>query len=126
MAQINNILLVDDDSMIRQLAEMSLSQLGGFTVKACDSGKSALLALQSFTPDIVLLDSNMPEMDGPETLSKIHSTTDFSNLPAVFITGETRPDEIDKLKALGAIDVIVKPFDPMTLSDQINAISDQL
>lgn len=89
MSQIKKVLLVDDDSMIRQLAEMALTQLGGFTVKACDSGRSALEVIEDFCPDIILLDSNMPEMDGPLTLSSVRALPRFAALPAIFITGET-------------------------------------
>ncbi len=126
MAEINNVLVVDDDPAMLQLAEMSLSQLGGFNVKACESGKTAVDALNSFNPDIILLDSNMPEMDGPETLKAIRSNDKFSTVPVVFVTGDARVDEVENLKAHGAIDVIVKPFDPMQFPEQIRAIGQRL
>ncbi len=122
MTSINNVLLVDDDKSILSLAEMALSQLGGFTVKACSSGEAALAALESFHPDIILLDSNMPGLDGPETLQQIIALETLASIPIVFVTGESRPKEIERLLAFGAKAVITKPFDPMTLHQQVNEI----
>ncbi len=122
MTKINRVLLVDDDSLIRELAEMSLQSVGMLTVCACESGELALEKINDFQPDIILLDSNMSGLDGPETLHAIRQLAPFETTPIVFFTGETRESEIEQLLQLGAIGVINKPFDPMSLTDQLKKI----
>ena len=119
---LERILVVDDDSAILTLAEMALSQLGGFQVKTTTSGEDAIACLGDFNPDMILLDANMPGLDGPETLEKIRQHPQYSSLPIAFVTGETRQTEVDQLMALGAIGVINKPYDPMTLSEQVRQL----
>jgi two-component system, OmpR family, response regulator len=116
------IMIVDDDKAMLQLLEMSLSQVGGMQVSACDSGKTALENLVEFAPEIVLLDANMPDIDGPETLVLIRQQAGYENVPIIFVTGDTRESEKTKLESIGAIGVITKPFDPMAISEQVNAI----
>lgn len=120
--EIKQVLLVDDEDMIRQLAELSLSQFGDLEVCSCNSGESAIEKLETFSPQLILLDANMPGLSGPETLEAIRRNHRFVDTPVVFITGESRASEIQRLKDLGAADVIVKPFDPMTLAEQVKKI----
>lgn len=122
MITLERILVVDDDSAILTLAEMALSQLGGFQVKTTTSGEDAIACLSDFNPDIILLDANMPGLDGPGTLKKIRQQPQYTSLPIAFVTGETRQAEVDQLMSLGAIGVINKPYDPMTLSEQVRQL----
>lgn len=126
MGKIQRVLLVDDDSCVRGLAELSLSSVGNLDVCSCESGQQALDQIVEFDPDIILLDSNMPEMSGPETLAAIRAMESFQSIPIIFVTGETRAEEIAHLKSLGAIEVITKPYDPMTLSQQVITIGESL
>jgi two-component system, OmpR family, response regulator len=64
----------------------------------------------------------MPGMDGPTTLKQLQQQFDLSQVPVVFMTAKVQANEIESYKALGAQDVVVKPFDPMTLSNQIRQI----
>jgi len=70
----------------------------------------------------MLLDVMMPEMDGPTTLSKLREISGLENIPAIFMTARVQPHEIQEYVDMGAVDVIAKPFDPMTLSNQIREI----
>mgnify|MGYP001824319280 FL=1 len=64
----------------------------------------------------------MPDMDGPTTLAKLHKQPELADVPAIFMTAKVQPQEVAQLRTMGAVDVITKPFDPMTLSDQIRKI----
>ena len=119
---LEKILLVEDDPDIRTIAEMSLQAVGGFTVKACASGPEALEAAPAFAPQLVLLDVMMPGMDGPAVLAALRTKPETANVPIVFLTAKVQQEEIERLKSLGARDVLAKPFDPMKLSDEVRAV----
>jgi two-component system OmpR family response regulator len=91
----------------------------------CGSGADALAELPGFEPDIVLLDVMMPGMDGPDTFRAIRKLDGYENVPIIFMTAKIMEKDRDHYRALGAAGVIAKPFDPMTLSDQIREIWDQ-
>ncbi|WP_210426331.1 response regulator [Marinobacter confluentis] len=116
---LERIMLVEDEEDIRAVAEVALESVGGFTLKTCSSGHEALEAIEKFAPQLVILDVMMPGMDGPETLRGIRELADFAGTPAVFMTAKVQSDEIASYLAEGAVDVIPKPFDPMTLASQI-------
>ena len=92
------------------------------TVEICSSRSQALAAVSVWKPDLILLDVMMPDMDGPTTFQKLKTLPATSSIPVIFMTAKVQPKEIESYKALGAIDVIAKPFDPMTLADTIKSI----
>lgn len=101
---------------------MALESLGGFELRVCSSGAEALEAAAGFGPDIVLLDVMMPGMDGIETLNALSRLPALSGVPMVFMTAKVQPREESALRGAGAVDVIPKPFDPLTLADEVRAI----
>lgn len=115
------ILLVEDDDSIRLVAQLTLEELGGYEVLAVDSGREALVRLNHQTPDLIVLDVSMPDMDGPQTLTAIRQRTDLQRVPIVFLTAHTQPQEVVRFRALGAADVIAKPFDPKELCARVKA-----
>ena len=119
---LTRILYVEDDADIRSVAGFALEAVGGFVLAVCASGEEALAQAPGFAPQLLLLDVMMPGMDGPETLSALRALPGTEATPAVFMTAKVQPQEVARFRALGAIDVISKPFDPMTLSDEIRAI----
>ena len=119
---LERILYAEDDSDIQQIAIIALEAVGGFTVKTCNDGLEALAAIENFCPQLLLLDVMMPNMDGPKALVKIREIAAFKSSPAIFMTAKVQPEEIKKYLEMGAIGVIAKPFDPMTLADQIRDI----
>lgn len=120
--QLERILYVEDDPDIQMVAKMALEKIGGFTLTICSSGPEALEKAAAFEPQLILLDSMMPGMDGPTTLQELRKLPEMSMIPVVFMTAKIQPQEIEYYKTLGALDVIKKPFDPMQLSAQITAI----
>ena len=113
------LLHVEDDADIRQIAKLSLELSGEFEIVQSKSGPDAIAQLDSFSPDVILLDMMMPGMTGKETLMHIREMPAFAQTPAVFMTARAQTSELDELRAIGAADVISKPFDPMELSGQI-------
>jgi CheY-like chemotaxis protein len=120
--RLHRILYVEDDADIRKIVSMSLEMVGEYTVAACGSCADALQVVDEFDPDLLLLDVMMPDMDGPATLRALRKRESAANAPAVFITAKVQTGDIANYKRLGVFDVIVKPFDPMVLSDRIGQI----
>jgi len=120
--ELKRILYVEDEASIRTIAVTVLEAVGGFTVIACSSGKLALEAAPGANADLILLDVMMPEMDGPATLKALREIAQTAQTPAIFMTAKVHASEIQHFKSLGAIEVIAKPFDPMTLSAQISEV----
>lgn len=116
------ILLVEDDSDIQVVGKLALEAVGGFTVEVCNSGLEALERVEAFAPDLILLDVMMPGMDGPTTLGRLHASPATENIPIIFMTAKVQPAEVKAYQALGALDVIAKPFDPMTLAQTVRTM----
>lgn len=117
--QITKILHVDDEPDIQLVTRTALEMIGGMTVKTCASGKDALATAVEFEPDLFLLDAMMPDMDGPETFLALRQLSGLQDTPAIFMTAKVMESEITRFTELGALGVIAKPFNPMTLADQI-------
>lgn len=120
--EFHRILYVEDDADIRAVAELALETVGGFSIKSCSSGQEALLEGPGFRPDLILLDVMMPGMDGPSTFHAMQENPALRGKPVVFMTAKVQTEEVAFYRELGAVDVIPKPFDPMTLADQIREI----
>ena len=122
MSELKRILYVEDEPDIQAVAKMALEMVGGFTVRICSSGEEALGVAADFAPDLILLDVMMPGMDGPSTLKALRNLPSLAKIPVAFMTAKVQPQEVEQYRSLGARDVIAKPFDPMTLSEQVRAI----
>ena len=119
MSELRRIMCVEDDPDIRMLIEFSLATIGGLEVCVCPGGHSALAHAPSFQPDLVLLDVMMPDLSGPETLAALRKQPGMKGVPVVFMTAKAMPDEVEDLLQYGATGVIVKPFDLVTLPNDI-------
>ena len=122
MKPFNKILYVDDQQDIQSIAKLALEKIGGFTVKLCSSGRQTLDEMESFSPDLFLLDVMMPSMDGPQTLIEIRKTPQFELTPVIFMTANIKPDEIKDYLSMGVIGVIKKPFEVMTLANEVESL----
>lgn len=119
---LKKILLVEDEPDIRTVAQLSLQAIGGFAVELCSSGPEALAKAPIFQPDLILLDVMMPGMDGPTTFQELRRRPELAAIPICFMTAKVQPQEVAHYKGMGALDVVPKPFDPMTLPALIRAI----
>lgn len=121
MQTLKQILAVEDDPDIQKVIKLALETVGGLATTLARSGQEALTKLEQCQPDLILLDVMMPGMDGPTTLSHIRQRAEHRDTPAIFLTAKAQTHEIQNLLALGAIAVIAKPFDPMTLAEEVRA-----
>lgn len=119
---LNKILYVEDEPDIQTVTLMALETIGGFTVKACSSGQEAIEAAPVFEPDLVILDVMMPGMDGPTTMEALRKLPVTADVAMIFMTAKVQSHEVERYRAMGAVDVVAKPFDPISLADQVRAI----
>lgn len=122
MSTLHRILMVEDEEDIRTIAKLSLEAVGGFEVETCARGEEAVARVGQFRPDLILLDVMMPGMDGPETLRALKTLLGPLLPPVIFMTARSQVTEQTRLKALGAVAVVTKPFDPMTLPSELTLL----
>lgn len=122
MSELTSVVLVEDDPDIAELARISLSDIGGLEFVHFFSGQEALKGLVQHCPDLIILDYRMPGMNGAEVLLEIRSRAICRDAPVVFMTASIMPHHVQRLRDLGAAEVIAKPFDPLTLADQLRSI----
>ena len=121
-APLQHVMCIDDEDDILQVAKLSLEMVGGLQVSICRGSKLAVEEAVRLSPQLILLDVMMPERDGPATLAALRADPASAAIPVVFMTAKVQPAEVAYYKSLGALGVISKPFDPMTLPDQIRAL----
>src|SRR4029079_5831119 len=119
---LKRILMIEDEPDIQAVAKLALEALGGFQVRVCSTGREGVQAAAAFAPDLILLDVMMPGMDGPSTLRALRTLPQTVATPVVFMTAKVQAQEVAEYRAMGVLDVIAKPFDPMTLAETILAI----
>jgi CheY-like chemotaxis protein len=113
------ILIIDDESDIREVAQMSLEMIGGWHVLTSESGQDGLQKAKADQPDAILLDVMLPDMDGPTTLQNLQADPSTSHIPVVFLTAKIQPSDRNRFTSLGVVAVIAKPFDPINLASQV-------
>lgn len=113
------ILIIDDEEAIREVTQVTLEVLSGWDTRMARSGKEGVAMAAADPPDAILLDVMMPEMDGPHTLKELQLNPVTRNIPVLFLTAKVQGAEVRKLQTLGAKTVIAKPFDPMSLADEV-------
>ena len=119
---LQRILLADDEPDILEISRIALETVGGFEVSVCSSGKMLLERLPEFGPDLVIVDVLMPDMTGPEVFEEIRRRPEYDEIPVIYLTGVIQEEELEDLRETGVADIILKPFDPMTLADRINGV----
>jgi len=123
--ELKRILHVDDDEDIRTIVQLSLEVVGNFEIRQCPDGPSAVAAAPEFAPQLLLLDVMMPGMSGLEVWEAIARHAGLEDVPAIFVTAKAEDEFSRDLLEKGAMAVIVKPFDPMTLFEQIQSAWDK-
>ena len=116
---IRKILIADDEDHIRLVSQLTMTRVGNWDVCLAASGEECLRKARDEKPDLILLDVMMPDMDGPTTLLQLRESPDTAMIPIIFLTAKVQKHEVEKYLELGALGVVHKPFDPMTLPDEI-------
>ncbi len=115
-------LVVDDMSTMRKIIRTILAQLGYTNVDEAENGKEALAKLRTGNYQFVLLDWNMPEMDGLETLKAIRADEKLKDIPVIMVTAEAKKENVLTAIQAGANNYIVKPFTPEVLKEKIEKV----
>lgn len=116
------VLIIDDEEDIRIVAHLSLGRVGGMTVLEAPNGEEGIRRARAEQPDFILLDMMMPGMDGAATFAALQAAPETASIPVVFMTAKGMASEVARLTGLGARGVVLKPFNPMSLADDVRAI----
>lgn len=126
MVELRKILHAEDDADIREIAKMSLEMIGGFELLQCRNGEEAVRQAEAFGPDLFLMDVMMPDLDGREAMRRLRASGAFDATPVVFVTAKASTTDVEQLKDDFGAMVITKPFDPITLPDELRRIWQQM
>ena len=119
---LSRVLVAEDDPDIQTVIRMSLKIKGVKTTIITDNGEDCLAQVDQVHPDVILLDVMMPRLDGYQTCQKLKSNPATQNIPVIFLTAKAQVFEQKKGMETGALGYLIKPFDPMTLFDQVVAL----
>ena len=114
------ILIIDDEADIREATQICLEITGQWEVLKASNGPEGIAIAKTATPDAILLDIMMPEMDGLAILQKLQEHSETRKIPVIILTAKAQSSEQRQFSQLNVSSVIAKPYDPMTLSDQIS------
>jgi CheY-like chemotaxis protein len=119
---LRKILIIDDEDDIREVAALSLESLAGWEIVTANSGAQGVARAAEQKPDAILLDVMMPGMDGPTTFRELQKNPATAGIPVLLLTAKVQATDQKKFADLGVRAVLFKPFDPMTLSNQIAGV----
>ncbi len=115
----HRILVVDDSELVHELARMALEGHARWEIRCAASGAEAVALVGTERPDAILLDVEMPQLDGPATVAALRAAPAAADTPIVFLTAHDDPDELARLRALGVAGVLAKPFAIDALADEL-------
>ena len=118
----HRILIIDDEDDIREVAALSLETVAGWQVYTASSGSQGLARAIEYQPEAILLDVMMPGMDGPTTFRELRKNPVTAHIPVLLLTAKVQGADQRRFADLGVEAVLTKPFDPLTLSDQMSRI----
>jgi CheY-like chemotaxis protein len=113
------ILVIDDEDDIREVVQVSLEMIGNWVVLTACSGQEGLTKAEAEQPDAILLDVMMPDMDGPTTFQQLQKTPAICHIPVILVTAKVQASDQRRFAGLEVKGVITKPFNPLTLADQV-------
>jgi two-component system alkaline phosphatase synthesis response regulator PhoP len=113
------ILLIDDNDDLGFLVSTCLEEFGSWKVSIANGAETGLNLAKREKPDIILLDVMMPEMNGITLFGLLQSEPKTQAIPVIFMTAKVQNSDLELYHSLGVKGVITKPFDPLTLVEQI-------
>lgn len=116
------ILIVDDDESIRTVVSTLLEDFGGHAVLEADGGLRGIEVMRAKRPDLVLMDVQMPGIDGPRAFERMRADEAIASIPVAFMTANNLKADVEHYMGLGAIGVVKKPFDPRDFLLQVSAL----
>jgi CheY-like chemotaxis protein len=116
------VLMIDDDADIREVAALSVETMGGWEMLQAATGEEGIAKAELERPDAILLDLMMPDVDGRATLKRLKDNEKTAKIPVVLLTAKSQGMSLEELKELGLADFLPKPFDPVTLCNDISRV----
>jgi CheY-like chemotaxis protein len=116
------VLIIDDDQDIRLIVRFARTKEGEVEVVEAASGAEGVRKAEEEKPDVILMDMKMSSMDGSAALALLRQNAVTAGIPVIFLTAIQNLQQSAHLKKLGAAGILAKPFDPVTLADQVQAI----
>jgi len=110
------LLLIDDESSIREVTKATLEATGNWDVTLADTGELGIALAAEVNPDLILIDLMMPIMDGIATYNALQQQESIKRIPVAFFTAKAHIEERQQFDGMGICAVISKPFEPLTLS----------
>lgn len=117
------VLVIDDEEDNRQIANLALTMIGGFTVIEAENGEVGLNMAITEKPDVILLDFVMPVMNGLETLKALRVNPVTEKIPVIFVSTKSLQEREKELFDAGAQGILQKPFNPTQLPEKIKSIT---
>ncbi|MGC9526365.1 MAG: response regulator [Limnospira sp.] len=118
------ILIIDDEERIREIVQVCLQDLGGWDVVTADSGQEGLVKAKTESPNAILLDVSMPDIDGFEFFDRLQQTPDLKDIPVILLTAKVLPQDRQNFERMGVKGLIAKPFNPLTLAQEVEKLLD--
>jgi two-component system, OmpR family, alkaline phosphatase synthesis response regulator PhoP len=118
------ILIIDDEPDIREATQLCLEIAKGWEVLTAASSQEGLEKAALEQPDAVLLDVMMPDMDGIATFKRMRADPATHHIPVILLTAKAQPADYRQYVQMNVSAIITKPYDPLTLADQIAEILD--
>lgn len=118
----HKILIIDDEDDIREVAALSLETVAGWNVITANSGAQGLARAIEHQPEAILLDVMMPGMDGPSTFRELRKNPGTASIPVLLLTAKVQASDQRRFADLGVQAILFKPFDPLTLAQQISSV----
>jgi len=116
------ILIIDDEDDIREVAGLSLEATVGWKILAASSGVEGIAIASAEQPDAILMDVMMPGVDGPATFRRMQEDPTVAHIPVILLTAKVQGVDQRRFASLGVTGILFKPFDPLTLAQQISEI----
>jgi CheY-like chemotaxis protein len=105
------VLYIDDNEDNIRLVERVIKRLPGIELRTAATARDGIKAAADGQPDLILLDNRLPDADGQGVLRELTATPATAAIPVIIVSGDADPEVIENLRAAGAVDYLVKPFD---------------
>lgn len=116
------LLVIDDEQDIRDVVQVSLEEFAGWQVETASSGEEGLRKVKTGKWDAILLDVSMPDLDGFSVFEQLQANSETRTIPVVLLTAKVLPSDRRRFAEMGVTGVIIKPFNPVTVWNQVAQI----
>ena len=114
------ILIIDDEDDIREVAALSLESVAGWQISTADCAAEGIRKAVAERPDAILMDVMMPTVDGPTAFKEMQKLPEIAHIPVILLTAKVQGVDQRRFAGLGVAAVLFKPFDPLSLSEEIS------